>query len=492
MKQLKNLAKQTAIYGLGSMLPRFLNYLMAAYYTRIFSREVYGVVTEFYAYVTFLIIILTYGMETAYFRFASNNKQYDSNTVYSTSLLSLIATSGLFVFLMSVFSTDIASSIGYSEHHEYIIWFAWILAFDALTAIPFARLRIDNRPIKFATFRVFNVLVTIFFNIFFLSICPYIAKHYPSIPIGYIFNPQIGVGYVFVSNLLGSMLTFFVLSFDNFKTRFRFDTGLWKEMMVYALPLLFAGLAGTVNETLDRVLLKYLTPEGVNEMAQLGVYGANVKLAVLMTLFIQMFRFAAEPFFFNYSKEQDSKNVFALVTKYFLVFCLIIFLFVTLYLDVLKYFLGKDFWEGLHIVPVLLMANLLLGLFFNLSFWYKLTNKTIIGFYLTLIGAIVTIVFNVLFIPTFGYTACAYAHLTCYSIMCIISYFWGQKHYPVKYEFKRIATYFLLAMAFFIISVFVKTPYLYLNMTISTLLLAIFVLFVIRKENLMHIILRKK
>jgi len=446
---IKQLFGQTAVYGLGIVLPRFLNYLLLTpFYTRVFERATYGVITELYAYVVFLLVILTYGMETGYFRFASNSEQKEK--VYSTVLSSLFITSLLFIVLALTWSGPISSMMGYGKHPEYIKWLAVIVGIDAFTAIPFARIRLRNQPIKYALIRIAEVSINIGLNLFFLRYCP---RHADSELVSLIYNENIGVGYVLISNLVASSVKLLLLIPDILAAfRSRFDKSLFRKILKYSYPLLIAGLAGTVNEALDRVLLKHMIPLEQNPMEQLGIYGANYKLAVLMTLFIQMFKYAAEPFFFSKSGEKDARKLYADVMMFFVVAGLFIFLLVNLYLDYFVLFIGSDFREGVQIVPVVLMANLVMGIFFNLSIWYKLTNLTKYGAVLVLLGAMITVLINTLFIPVYGYTASAWAHLFCYSVMVIVSYLWSRKHYPIPYKVGRILTYIALAVFIYLIN----------------------------------------
>jgi len=440
---IKQLFGQTAVYGLGIVLPRLLNYLLLTpFYTRVFERATYGIITELYAYVVFLLVILTYGMETGYFRYASNSNQKDK--VYSTVISSLFVSSLLFILLVLFWSGPISSVIGYEAHPEYIKWLAVIVGIDAFTTIPFARIRLRNQPLKYALIRIVEVSVNIGLNLFFLRYCP---RHADSELVNLVYNENIGVGYVLISNLIASSIKLILLVPDILAAfRARFDRRLYKEIFRYSYPLLLAGLAGTINEALDRILLKHLIPLELNPMEQLGIYGANYKLAVLMTLFVQMFKYAAEPFFFSKSGEKDAKKLYADVMMFFVVAGLFIFLLVNLYLDYFILFIGSDFREGVQIVPVVLMANLVMGIFFNLSIWYKLTNKTHFGAILVLLGAVITVVINTLFIPRYGYVASAWAHLFCYSTMVIISYLWSRKHYAIPYRAGRIVTYIALAL----------------------------------------------
>ena len=444
---IKQLFGQTAVYGLGIVLPRLLNYLLLTpFYTRIFERAAYGVITELYAYVVFLLVILTYGMETGFFRYASSSDQ--RGRVYTTVLSSLFSSSLLFIILMLSFSGPISGILGYEQHPEYIKWLAVIVGIDAFTSIPFARIRLRNQALKYALIRIGEVSVNIGLNLFFLYYCP---RHTDSEIIALLYDENIGVGYVLISNLIASSLKLLLLLPDILAAfRSAFDLKLFKQILRYSYPLLIAGMAGTVNEALDRILLKHLIPMEQNPMEQLGIYGANYKLAVLMTLFVQMFKYAAEPFFFSKSEEKNAKRLYADVMLFFVVAGLFIFLLVNLYLDYFILFIGSDFREGVQIVPVVLMANLVMGIFFNLSIWYKLTNLTRYGAILVLLGALITVVINTVFIPLYGYIASAWAHLICYSTMVIVSYFWSRKHYAIPYRIGRILAYMAAAMAIYL------------------------------------------
>jgi O-antigen/teichoic acid export membrane protein len=440
---IKQLFGQTAVYGLGIVLPRLLNYLLLTpFYTRVFERATYGVITELYAYVVFLLVILTYGMETGYFRFASNSDQ--QGKVYSTVLSSLFVSSLLFIVLIITWSGPIGRVMGYGNNPEYIKWLAAIVGIDAFTTIPFARIRLRNQPIKYALIRIVEVSINIGLNLFFLRYCP---RHLDSELVSSVYNVNIGVGYVLISNLVASSIKLILLLPEILAAfRSRFEKELFWQILKYSYPLLIAGMAGTVNEALDRVLLKHMIPMEQNPMEQLGVYGANYKLAVLMTLFVQMFKYAAEPFFFSKSGEKDAKKLYADVMMFFVVAGLFIFLLVNLYLDYFVLFIGSDFREGVQIVPVVLMANLVMGIFFNLSIWYKLTNLTRYGAVLVIMGALITVLVNTLFIPVYGYVASAWAHLFCYSVMVIVSYLWSRKYYAIPYKIGRILTYIGLAV----------------------------------------------
>jgi O-antigen/teichoic acid export membrane protein len=444
---IQQLAGQTAVYGLGIVLPRLLNYLLLTpFYTRVFDKASYGVITELYAYVVFLLVILTYGMETGYFRYASNSE--DKEKVYSTVLASLFLTSSLFISMVLLFAGSLGSWMGYASNPEYIRWLAVIVGVDAFTSIPFARIRLYNQAGKYAAIRIIEVTVNIGLNLFFLYYCP---RHLDSEIVSLFYREEIGVGYVLISNMIASLIKLVILSAE-IAAAFRssIDLKMLGIIFRYSYPLLIAGLAGTVNEALDRILLKHMIPAEQFPMEQLGVYGANYKLAVLMTLFVQMFKYAAEPFFFARSSDKNARELYADVMMFFVIAGLIIFLMVNIYMETFILFIGASFREGAHIVPVILLANLVMGMFFNLSIWYKLTNKTWIGALLVLIGAGITIVVNVMFIPRYGYVASAWAHLLCYSIMVMLSYLWSRRYFPVPYKTVRILIYMGLALVIYL------------------------------------------
>ena len=482
MNSIKKLANQTVIYGLCSVAPRFLNYLLVPLHTGIFDKAEYGIITDLYAVVTFLVILLTYGMETGFFRFSQN---VDKNKVYGTTFISLLTTSLLFIVLVTVFVDPLATKMQHGDHPEYLVWFAWILGLDAITAIPFARFRLDGRPLRFASYKLINVIINVFFNLFFLWFCP---GHFEIGWIQKIYDPTIGVGYVFIANLIASVTTIVLLLPEIFRHKIRFEFGLWKNMVLYSLPLMAAGLAGAINEVIDRQLLKYRLPADALPMEQLGVYGANVKIAVLMTLFIQMFRYAAEPFFFNNAKEKDSRETIAAVMKYFIVFCLLIFLGVTFYLDIIKYFIASKHWEGLGIVPVMLLAHMCLGIYYNMSIWFKLSNQTWYGLMIASIGAVISFSGNWLLIPVWGYHASAWIHIVCYVAMIVATWWLGKRHYPIPYPLKRIALYFVIALSLYAVAYFTKMENIPLNILKNSFLFAMFAYFVNRKENLLKLI----
>lgn len=495
MGKLKQLAGQTAVYGLSTILGRLLNYLLISLHTRIFLPEAYGVITELYAYATFIMILLTYGMETGFFRFTESEE--NKETVYSTSLISLLITSLSFIVLIFIFAQQIAVKLQYTNHKEYIIWFGIIMAADAFSTIPFARLRMLNKAFKFAMLKIAGILIFIAMNLFFLVLCPWVVKNNPQSILSSIYSPDVGVGYVFIANLISSLFTIVILLPEMLGIKYKFDPLLWKKIMIYSLPLLVAGLAGMINETMDRILLKHYLPAGSDVMGQVGIYGANYKVAMLMTLFVQMFRYAAEPFFFSHAKDTDAKKMYADIMKYFVIFCLLIFLGVTFYIDIVKFFIGEKFYSGLKIVPIVLLANMFLGIIINLSIWYKLTNLTRYGAYLALFGALITIGLNIWLIPldnpTFGgYMGAAWATFFCYLLMMIASFFVGRKIYKIQYELKTILLYMAIAIGFYLLSEYLRTSSFWLTIGMNTMLLVIFLLIIIAKEKLILLLVRNK
>jgi O-antigen/teichoic acid export membrane protein len=455
LNSFKKLVGDTAIYGVSSIVGRFLNWWLVPYYSHIFLTAEYGIVTHLYAYMAFLLVLLTYGMETGYFRFASDHK--DKDLVYSSSLISLFVTSVGFLLLVYAFTDIIAGWLDYENHPEYIRWIGWIMAFDAFTSIPFAKLRIESKAIKFAVMKLINIFANIFFNIFFLTICPLLLKNNPDHLVGLIYDESIGVGYVFISNLIASAITF-VLLIPDLHVKIRFERRLLKEIVWYSFPILVVGVAGMVNQNIDKILLPRLLSADQQPMEQLGIYGANYKLAVLMNMFIQAFRYAFEPFFFSQVKSENNKKGYALILKYFVIFGLIIFLGISLFLDLFKTLniIDEAYYSGLKVVPLVLMANLFLGIYYTLSLWYKLTDKTRYGAYFALIGSVISIAVNILFIPVYGYMASAVAVLICFIVMAVLSYVVGQKHYPVNYPIGRILFYFILSLVLYGISAVIK------------------------------------
>ena len=475
MSEIKQLAGQTLLYGLSTVVPRFLNWLLVPYYTYNFAPAEYGVVTELYAYVTFFIIVLTYGMETAFFRFY---KEKSEKYVYGTILKSLITTSCIFVLLVFLFIRPISSFLQYQDYQYYLKIFAVILALDAIVALPFAKLRADNKPLKFASVKIANVSINIFFNILFITILPLYAHalHW--------YNPDIGVGYIFISNLIASVFTVLLLHKEIKNMSYAFKFSVLKDSLKYGIPLLFAGLAGNINEALDRIILKYYLPETENAMEVLGVYGANIKISILMLLFIQMFKYAFEPYFFKKGDSKSAEIQYAVIMKYFIVTAIVIFLGVNFYLDIIKYFISPAYWGGLKVVPIIMFSYLLYGVFLNLSIWYKLKNITKYGAYLTFLGAIITIFINVIFIPEYGYFASAWARVFCYTVMVFCSYFLGRRYMLIPYDFKNILLYFIVAFVLYAFIQFVNFDNNIILYVVKTLVLFLYVVFVLKREKI--------
>ncbi len=484
MASIRRLASQTAVYGIPTILGRFLQYLMVILLTRVFSLAQYGTISVFYAYASFLMVVLTYGMETAFFRFSE--KEEDKDSVFSTGMLSLLITSGSFILLVSIFSGTIAGWIGYAGLAKYVIWFAWILGLDALVAIPFARLRSQNKAGRFAALKMINIFTNIGLTLFFILLCPYLWNHNPSLQslLSLIYRPDWGIEYVFIANLAASIITLVLVLPMIMNMKWKMHNELWKRMLVYALPLLFAGLAGMVNETLDRLMLRYLLPlsKDLSE-AQVGIYSACYKISILITLFVQAYRFAAEPFFFAHAKEKDSRQTYARIMDYFVIAILSTFLLTMLFLDdVFLHLIDKKYWLGKGVIPVLMFANIFLGIYYNLSIWYKLTGKTIWGAWLSVIGAVITLALNFWWIPLgpghliHGYIGSAWATFICYGSMMVIAYLLGQKYYPVPYNLKKLAGYILFALLIYGISSYVSISMMALRLAFNAALLLSFLL----------------
>ncbi len=495
MGSIRSLAGQTAVYGISSVLGRLLNYLLVPMYSRVFLPEEAGVYVEIYAYVAFFIVILTYGMETAFFRF--NQSEQEPRKVYSTTVISLFVTSLVFIVVGIVFSGQLASMLRYPEHPEYIIYFAFIVGLDAFTSIPFARLRAENKAMRFAMIKVVNIAINISLNLILLLLVPYLYNNYSWGPeiIGFIGNGEPVVGHIFLANLIASVVVFLLLMPEILKIKLTFSRALFRRMISYAFPLLILGLAGIANETVDRILLKYLLPQDI-AMYQLGIYGMCFKIAIVMSIFIQAFRYAAEPFFFAQQKSTDAKAVYADVLKYFVIIMTFLFLSIMLYIDIVKYFVGENFYSGLKVVPILLYSHVFLGVFYNLSIWYKLTGQTRFGAYISIFGTAISVGLNIYLIPRIGYMGSAWANFACYAVMMVISYWLGQKYYPVKYDMKRILAYMGLSAGLWAMSILVARNLLSesipAQLAFNTVLLLIFVIFVAFSEPRVQKLLMRK
>jgi O-antigen/teichoic acid export membrane protein len=438
---IKKLASQTAIYGLSSIFGRFLNYLLVPLYTYYFSAAEYGVVSEFYAYAGFFSVVLLFGFDTGYFRFRDKDKAY-GDKAYGTALWFILLINIVFFIIIVTINLWLSALLNYSDHPEYVLCFSLILIMDAIASIPFARLRAEDKAFRFAAIKIIEILITVGLSLFFIKFCPrlYADNTYPWLT--KLYDPAIGVGYIFIANLAASVCKFLMLLPQLLGLFWGFDKTLFPRMLKYSLPMVIIGFAGIINEMLDRVLLKQLLPYDLTtNMKMLGIYSACYKLSILMSLFIQAFRFAAEPFFFSYADKNDARTIYAKVLRYFVIFCVFIFLLVTLFIDFFKYFVGPEFRVGLDVVPVLLVANLFLGIYVNLSIWYKLTDRTLIGAFVSLAAAALTIYLNIKWIPVYGYMGSAWAHLIGYAGMAVVSYGLGQVYYPIKYDVLRILAY---------------------------------------------------
>ena len=442
---MKILAKETAIYGVSSIVGKFLNWMLVPLYTYVLQQQSdYGIVTNLYAWTALLLVILTYGMETGFFRFV-NKEGEDPRAVYSTSLIALFTTSLLFAVVCIVWQAPIASALGYPTHSEFIALLGTTVAIDAFASIPFAYLRYKKCPLQFAGLKLLFVFLNIALNIFFLVICPKI-QDWAMISSWY--NPNYGVGYVFVANILATAIqTLFLLPAmaEGLKGSRVFDWDLLKHMLKYSLPLLVLGVCGIMNQTLDRILFPFFYA-GADAQAQLGIYGACFKVAMVMMMFTQAFRYAYEPFVFAKHKDKQSVAAYADAMKYYIIFSYMILLGMIFYLDLLKFIIAPSYWEGLKVVPIVLWTYIFQGVYFNLSFWYKLTDKTQWGAYFSIIGVVITFGLQVLFVPKIGYMASALSSTICYLVIMLLSYFVGRKHLEIPYDLRRIGIYTLVVL----------------------------------------------
>ncbi|MBD5347496.1 MAG: oligosaccharide flippase family protein [Bacteroides sp.] len=474
MGAIKSLAKDTVVYGASSIIGRFLNWCLVPLYTTVFPSDEYGVVTYVYSFVALALLILIYGMETGFFRFANHDRYKDPMEVYSTSLISLAITSSLFLVVALCFLHPVADLLHCGAHPSYAAMMIAVLAFDAFTSIPFCYLRYRHRPLRFATLKLISIALNIGFNLFFILLCPWLMKQAPEW-VSWFYDPNFGIGYIFLSNLISSTVVSLLLIPELLGFRWRFNKALWREMIAYSFPIMILGIAGIMNQTIDKLLLPYLVADKADGLSQLGIYGANYKIAIIMVMFTQAFRFAYEPFIFARDKEKGSTRKYADAMRYFVIFGLIIFLGVMFYMPVLRYFISPAYFSGLKVVPVVMIAELFFGIFFNLSLWYKLTDKTIWGTWFSLIGLAVTLALNFLLVPRMGYMGCAWAALGCYTVMMVLSWAIGRRKMPIPYPTGRLCAYFLCAMALYGLSVAISTGHEALNLIVRTVLLALYV-----------------
>lgn len=482
MSNLKSLVKDTAIYGLSSIVGRFLNYLLTPLYTiKLASASgEYGIMTNMYALTALILVILTFGMETTFFRFANKSDENPSK-VYSTTLITVGTGALSFFLLVLVFLSPIASFMGYADHPSYIWVMALTVAIDSFLCIPFDYLRFKNRPIKFASLKVFIIVLNISLNLIYYLLLPALYERHPE-TVGVVYSPSVGVGYAFYINLACSALTIPLLWKELTCVSYVFDKTLMRRMLSYSWPILVLGLAGILNQTADKILFPHIY-KGADNMAQLGIYGAASKIAMIMAMITQAFRFAYEPFVFGKAEERDNRDTYAKAMKYFIVFTLLAFLVVVGYMDIMRYLIGKDYWEGLRVVPIVMAAEIMMGVYFNLSFWYKLIDKTIWGAYFSGIGCAVLIAINVIFVPRYGYIACAWAGFAGYGVAMILSYIVGQKMYPIRYPMRSILVYVALAaVCFFGMTTFNDALTPSGALAVNTLLIALFVAYIIKSD----------
>lgn len=494
MAEMKRLAKDTAVYGISSILGRFLNWCLMPFYTfTLVDTGEYGMVAKVYAWTALLLVILTYGLETGFFRFA-NKQERKPEQVYSTLMYSLLSTSILFMVCISVFIQPAARGLNVADHPEFVWMMALTVSIDAFSTLPFAWLRFRKRPLHFAGLRLFMIGVNIFFNIFFLWLCPLIHASAPQW-ISWFYDPTYSVGYVFVSNVFSSVFGLLALLPTMWSIRWTFSLPLMKEVMRYSLPLMFLGIAGIMNQSLDKIIIPYLYPDMTTGDAQLGIYSACFKLGLVMMMFTQAFRYAYEPFIFSKSEETNSKQSYVEGMKMYLLFAFFVFLGVMFYLDVIKFILNSKYHEGLFVVPIVLLSYLLQGVVFNLSFWYKLTDKTKWGAWISFMGLGVTVLGNVLFVPVYGYAASAWTSLVCFLLMTVVSWALGQRYFPIPYDLKMMGRYVVLCGLLYTAGMYVPISDFFLRLAFRTALLLLFVVYVLRfdlPKGTVNVLLRRK
>lgn len=481
MSTVKKLFQQTFIYGLATVLPRMLSFLLVPLYTEVLPKEEYGEISVIFAYFVLFNVILAYGMETAFFRYY--NKKANKKDVLSTSGWSLVISSFIFLGLALLAQDWISQITGINL--EYIKLAIWILLLDALVIIPFAWLRASERPMRYAIVKILNVAVNLGLNVFFLLYLADLAEDFSFFESLYI--PDFEINYVFISNLVASGLTLLLMAPFYLKIDFKFNTQLWKSMMKYAFPVLIAGIAFSINEVFDRIMLDYLLPQHIAR-SEIGAYSACYKLALFMTLFATAFRLGIEPFFFSHAESKNASQTYAQITNYFVVFGSIILVGVTVFVDLLKILLIQNdtYWEAMKIVPLILLANLFLGIYHNLSVWYKITDRTKFGGYISLAGAALTIILNLLLIPVISYTGSAIATLAAYGLMMVLSFYYGQKYYPIPYNLKKIGGYLFLSIIISALSFYVFRGNYFVG--IPLLLLFIGIVYFSEKKQILKII----
>lgn len=499
MAGIRSLVKDTAIYGVSSIVGRFLNWLLVPLYTITFAVEEYGVVTFVYSVVALAMVILTYGLETGFFRFANHERWKDPMEVYSTCLISLATTSTLFIALVLIFLEPATRAMECDGHPSYVAMMALCVGIDAFTALPYSYLRYRKRPFRFATIRLVNIGINIGLNLFFILMCPWLMRVAPA-TVNWFYNPTFGIGYIFLANLIASATNLVMMIPEITGFSWKFNAVLWKQMMVYSAPLLVLGVAGIMNQTIDKILYPHLVSDPAEAMYGLGIYGANYKIAVLLLVFLQAFRFAYEPFIFSRAKEDggdNKKQAYRDAMTYFVAFALFIFLGVMFYLNIVKHFISAKYFSGLGVVPLIMAGEIFFGIFFNLSVWYKITDRTYWGMIFSLLGLAVTVVLNVVLVPRIGYMGCAVGALSSYAVMMLLSFFIGNKFYPINYPLGRIITYFVSAAVLYVAG-FHLLPLLglgtWVDGIIRAFLLAVFIMIFIKVEkvNITSLIPRRR
>ncbi len=472
----KKLFQQTAIYGLATVLPRMFSFLLVPLYTNLLPKGEYGKVTIIFSWMIFFNVILAYGMETAFFRYY--NKEEDKQSVVETSMVSIFWTTIIFLVTALLFRTTLAEWSGIDS--QYITYSIWILVLDALVIIPFSKLRALQRPIMYAIIKVGNVLVNLLLSIVFLVYLPKLSEHNPTGLVSSFYIENFQVGYIFLANIIASLLTFVILSPDYVFLKWKIDFRLWKKMMVYGLPILFAGIAFAINEQFDKILLSKLLPRNIAD-DEVGVYSACYKLGLFMVLYRTAYTLGIEPFFFSHAKNENAPQTYAMVTKYFVIFGSFIMLSVIVFADLFKLILLQDesYWVAMKVVPLIILANFCLGIYTNLSVWYKLIDKTYVGAYISIVGAVITLALNFLLIPSMSYVGSAIATLAAYGSMMLISYYLGNKYYPIPYDFEKIGGYLGLSVLFSVVSFYGFRG----NYFVGIALLLLFLYFIYHNEK---------
>ncbi|MDR2470376.1 MAG: lipopolysaccharide biosynthesis protein [Tannerella sp.] len=480
---IRRLAKDTATYGLSSIIGRFLNWMLVPMYVRVLEGTgEYGIVTNLYGWMALLLVILTCGMETGFFRFITKREEREPMRVYATVLYSIALAAALFFALCLLFLQPLSRGMGYAAHSEYVGMTAGIVALDAFCCIPFAFLRYRNRAMRFAVIKLLSIGLNIALNIFFLLICPWLNRMHPEWT-GWFYREDYGVGYIFVSNVFTSLLVFILLLPDMLPgLRAKPDLQRLKRILPYAFPILMLGVAGIFNQNADKILFPYLFEDKTFAASQLGIYGACFKIAVVMVMFIQAFRYAYEPFIFSREKETGASGACAAAMKYFIIMALALFLGVMFYIDVLKYFVGPAYYSGLKVVPPVMLGELFYGVYFNLSVWYKLTDKTVWGARFSAVGCVVTVAVILVFVPRCGFMACAWAAVASNLVMMLLSYFIGQKHYPTAYDIRSAGLYALLAAGLYAAGMWPEIGNPYLRLAYRSVLLALFLGFILKRD----------